>query len=205
MKYRVFRLLKDMVIPVAAGLVGGLFISNLTLDYLDKKLNRMIVAESHSTTAGSIAAVGRIEKVSVAPYVKKTEIAPVQNEEDAAGLTYTDEESQMLLKIAMAEAEDQGVIGKALVMNVVHNRMMSDKFPSSIEEVIFQENQFTPILDGRYFDAIPDSECYEALEMVLNYWDGSNGALYFEVTAEDTWHSNNLEFLFAYGDMSFYR
>lgn len=106
---------------------------------------------------------------------------------DAAGLDFTDEESQMLLKLAMAEAEDQGVIGKAIVMNVVKNRVDSELFPNSIEEVIFQPKQFSPIEDGRYYSAVPDAECYEALEMVLNYWDGSAGALYFEAD----WNENS--------------
>lgn len=128
------------------------------------------------------------------------------SESDPAGLDFTDEESQMLLKLAMAEAEDQGVIGKAIVINVVKNRVDSDKFPNSIEEVIFESKQFSPIEDGRYYTAVPDAECYEALEMVLNYWDGSNGALYFEADwNENSWHRENLQYLFQYGDLIFYK
>ena len=126
--------------------------------------------------------------------------------EGAAGLDFSDEESQMLLKIAMAEAEDQGVIGKALVMNVIKNRVDSDRFPNSIEEVIYQPKQFSPIEDGRYDVAVPDAECYEALEWVLSYWDGSNGALYFEANwNENRWHKENLTNLFQYGDLIFYK
>lgn len=126
--------------------------------------------------------------------------------EGAAGLDLSDEESQMLLKIAMAEAEDQDVIGKALVMNVIKNRVDSDRFPNSIKEVIYQPKQFSPIEDGRYDIAVPDAECYEALEWVLSYWDGSNGALYFEANwNENRWHKENLTNLFQYGDLIFYK
>ena len=90
-------------------------------------------------------------------------------DEDAAGLDFTDEESQMLLKLAMAEAEDQGVIGKALVIRVVKNRVDSETFPNSIEDVIYDPKQFSPVWDGRYDEAVPDAECYEALDLVLNY------------------------------------
>lgn len=125
---------------------------------------------------------------------------------DAAGLDFTDEESQMLLKLAMAEAEDQGVTGKAIVMNVVKNRVDSSEFPNSIEEVIFQPKQFSPILDGRYDKAVPDAEYYEALEMVLNYWDGSAGALYFEAEwNENHWHKESLTRLFQYESMIYYK
>jgi len=125
---------------------------------------------------------------------------------DAAGLDFTDEESQMLLKLAMAEAEDQGTIGKAIVICVVKNRVNSDQFPNSIEEVIFQPGQFSPIEDGRYYEAVPDEECYEALEWVLNNWDSSAGAIYFEANySTASWHRENLEELFTYGDVTFYK
>lgn len=126
--------------------------------------------------------------------------------EDAAGLDFTDEESQMLLKLAMAEAEDQGVIGKALVIRVVKNRVDSEAFPNSIEDVIYDPKQFSPVWDGRYDEAVPDAECYQALEWVLNYWDGSNGALYFEADwNESKWHKENLTELFQYGNLIFYK
>ena len=125
---------------------------------------------------------------------------------DPAGLDFTDEESQMLLKLAMAEAEDQGVIGKALVMRVVKNRVDSEAFPNSIQDVIFEPKQFSPVWDGRYDEAVPDAECYEALEMVLNYWDGTNGATYFEAEwSEGTWHKDNLTELFTYGTVTYYK
>ena len=120
-------------------------------------------------------------------------------------MDFSDEESQMLLKLAMAEAEDQGVIGKALVIRVVKNRVDSEAFPNSIQDVIFEPKQFSPVWDGRYDEAVPDAECYQALEWVLNYWDGSNGALYFEADwNESTWHKDNLTELFQYDNLIFY-
>ncbi len=144
------------------------------------------------------------------PEVNEIEVVATSQEavsgEDAAGLDFSDEESQMLLKLAMAEAENQGVIGKALVMRVVKNRVDSEDFPNSIEEVIFQPKQFSPIEDGRYDAAIPDEECYEALEWVLNYWDGSAGALYFEADySTSSWHRDNLTMLFQYDNLIFYK
>lgn len=125
---------------------------------------------------------------------------------DPAGLDFSDEESQMLLKLAMAEAEDQGVIGKALVMCVVKNRVDSEAFPNSIQDVIYEPKQFSPVWDGRYDEAVPDAECYEALEWVLNYWDGSARALYFEADwNEETWHKDNLTMLFQYDNMIYYK
>lgn len=117
------------------------------------------------------------------------------------------EDSQKLLKIAMAEAEGESVEGKALVMLVVLNRVWSDGFPDSIEGVIFQRNQFSPVREGgRYWTTEPDAGCYEALELVMGGWDESCGALYFEsADNEQGWHSRSLEFLFQYGGHKFYR
>lgn len=116
------------------------------------------------------------------------------------------EESYMLMKIAMAEAEGESVEGKALVMLVVLNRVWSDGFPDTIEEVIFEPGQFAPVREGgRYYTTEPDSECREALELVMKGWDESHGALYFESCENSSWHSENLEFLFRVGNHKFYR
>lgn len=116
------------------------------------------------------------------------------------------EESYMLMKIAMAEAEGESVEGKALVMLVVLNRVWSDGFPNTIEEVIFEPGQFAPVrAGGRYYTTEPDSECREALELVMKGWDESHGALYFESCENSSWHSENLEFLFRVGNHKFYR
>lgn len=116
------------------------------------------------------------------------------------------EDERMLAKIAMAEAEGESVEGKALVILVVLNRVWSDEFPDSIEEVIFQKNQFSPVAEGgRYWTTEPDAGCYEALELVMGGWDESQGAFYFESTGRDGWHSQNLEFLFDFGGHKFYR
>lgn len=58
-----------------------------------------------------------------------------------ASMDWDKDDSYLLCKIAMAEAESEGVKGKALVMLVVLNRVWSNEFPDTIEEVIFQKNQ----------------------------------------------------------------
>lgn len=119
---------------------------------------------------------------------------------------WTAEEAQMLVTLAMAEAEGEDTEGKALVILVVLNRAESDSFPDSIEEVIFQENQFSPAKPGhRYYTVAPNADCWAALEMVESGWDESQGALYFERNAEkETWHSKNLIELFVHGKHTFY-
>ena len=119
---------------------------------------------------------------------------------------FGEEESYLLCKIAMAEAEGEDTYGKALVMNVVINRMHSLEFPDLIEEIIYQENQFSPLSNGRWERSVPDEDCIAALRLVEYGWDESGGALYFESgDAEDSWHMNNLEFVKEYGGHKFYK
>lgn len=129
---------------------------------------------------------------------------------DAGSWRIDSEESEILLRIAMAEAEGESTEGKALVMLVVMNRVGSDMFPDSIEEVVFQNAggtyQFSPVAPGgRYWTAEPDEDCRDALELVLGGWDGSRGAMYFEGCAGESWHSRNLELLFECGGHRFYK
>lgn len=120
-------------------------------------------------------------------------------------LGITSEESYILRKITMAEAEGESIEGKALVICVILNRVRSKDFPNTIEEVIFQKNQFSPVLDGRYYEVDPNADCEEALQMVADGWDESHGALYFESNGKSTWHRDNLEYLFQLGNHYFYR
>lgn len=121
------------------------------------------------------------------------------------------EDSYLLAKIAMAEAEGCNIQTKTLVIMAVLNRVWSDEFPDTIEEVIFQEYngvyQFTPIANGRWDRVEPNEDCWEAVRVVMeSQYDYSGGALYFESCVdEDNWHSRNLEFLYESDGMRFYK
>lgn len=115
-------------------------------------------------------------------------------------------DAYLLAKLAMAESEAEPTETKALVILVALNRVHSDDFPDTVEDVIFESGQFTPVWDGRYDAVEPDAGCWDALDMVLDGWDGSRGALYFrEATGEPCWHNDSLEFLLTSGDTNFYR
>lgn len=161
-------------------------------------------AETFQLSAGVTAV---LEKTVVAGVMEKDPPAGGQAEaaEQICSMEFNPEECYLLAKIAMAEAEGEDLIGKALVIRTVLNRMCSEEFPDTIEEVLYQEGQFTPVGNGRFDRVEPDEECYAALAMVQNGWDESQGALYFEKAAEEsTWHSRNLKELVTYGNQIFY-
>lgn len=127
--------------------------------------------------------------------------------EEEQGIYLNESDAYLLAKIAMAEAEGEDTIGKALVIRTILNRVESDNayFPDTVSEVIFQKDAFTPTKNGRYAAVEPNVDCYAALELVKEGWDESYGALYFERnTTKETWHTENLTKLFVHGNHTFY-
>ena len=118
----------------------------------------------------------------------------------------TNEDRDMLLRIAMAEVGCEDCVDcLALVMRTVLNRVESPLFPNNIYKVIHAENQFSPVASGSFATAKPNDKCHEALDLVINGWDKSQGALYFEACAGSSWHSRNLELLFQHCSTRFYK
>lgn len=98
------------------------------------------------------------------------------------------EEIEMLTRIISGEARGEPLEGQIAVGAVVLNRVLSDDFPDTIEEVIFAEGQFIAIDDG-YYDMHPTEKSYKAAIKALEGEDPSNGAYYFynPVTARTLW------------------
>lgn len=151
------------------------------------------------------------DETTVKPTMKPTEEPPIPTEtaspvcqSEIYSLDWDSDEAYLLAKIAMAEAEDQDTEGKALVICVVLNRVWTEEFTDSIKAVIYQDKQFSPVANGRFDRVEPDQDCWDALLMVEQGWDESQGALYFESESSSTWHREHLQFLFQHGDHMFY-
>lgn len=126
---------------------------------------------------------------------------------DDTGITYN--EAQMLMKIAQAEAEIDGVEGMAMIMAVVLNRVKDPRFPNDIEGVIFQKYkgkyQFSPLEDGRYYNIVPTNECHLALADIEMGKYNHIEAIYFENAGDDCWQAKNCEYLYTVGHHRFYK
>lgn len=60
----------------------------------------------------------------------------------------TEENVRLMSAIIFCEAGSEPYAGKVAVGIVIVNRMRSDKFPNSIENVIYQKGQFSPTRNG---------------------------------------------------------
>jgi len=128
-------------------------------------------------------------------------------------LIITEEDKEVLLRIVEAEATCEDIKGRMLVANVVLNRVVSERFPDNITEVVFQNNgetyQFAPIKDGRYWSVTVSEETIEAVERVLSGEDVSKGALFFAARSMARksamrWFDTSLKFLFRHGVHEFF-
>lgn len=95
-------------------------------------------------------------------------------EEDISNVIEVESEKKYLLaRLVYAEAGSESDEHQQAVASVVLNRMNSDKFPDSIDEVIYQRNplQYACIEDGN-IDKIPDER---AIKNAYYIWD--NGSI----------------------------
>lgn len=90
-------------------------------------------------------------------------------------------ERQLLERLVEAEAGAESMTGKIAVVNVVLNRIKSDDFPDSITDVIYQKNQFEPVVTGIIDSKTPSQESVEAVKRaflgekvvdvdIVNFW-----------------------------------
>lgn len=60
-----------------------------------------------------------------------------------------DDDIYLIALLTVAEAEGEPEEGQRLVIDTVLNRMYSDYFPNTIEEVVYQPGQFASMWNGR--------------------------------------------------------
>ena len=131
--------------------------------------------------------------------VQTAEVPPRTHDIKVNVNEFTYEEAQLLLKIAQAEAGNQGPDGMWLVMSVVLNRRDSEEWPDNIHDVIYQESQFYT----RGMDAAEVTpETHEALARI------ERGDVAPQIIAFEKSNNNSLEKYFCsafqYRDHIFY-
>lgn len=87
-------------------------------------------------------------------------------------------ELDLLAQLIYGEARGEDYLGKVAVGAVVMNRLKSKDFPDTIEEVIFQDRQFSCVQNGK-LNYSYDEEDRKAAEAAFNGEDPTYGALYF--------------------------
>lgn len=123
---------------------------------------------------------------------------------------FSEEDKYLLAKITMAEAGTESLETKIFVIFTILNRVESDYFPDTIEEVVYENHngvyQFTPTASEKWNKVEPNEECWEAVEIANSIeHDPSGGALFFEACKGESWHSRNLELICQSDSVRFYK
>lgn len=114
------------------------------------------------------------------------------------------EDAQMLMKIAQAEAGNQGIEGMAAVMRVVLNRVSSPNYPDSVEEVITQPYQFESYDNGMYEEAEPSAECHLALADLERGLSADREIIGFETVVNGESLKRYFDYAYTIKDHNFY-
>lgn len=83
--------------------------------------------------------------ISSNPIVENVEIHTLEK----SRVDISEKEVHLVARLTAAEAMGESEYGQRLVIDTVLNRVDSNEFPNDIESVIFQNNQFSPVTDGR--------------------------------------------------------
>jgi spore germination cell wall hydrolase CwlJ-like protein len=128
----------------------------------------------------------------------------------------SDGELYLLAKIIECESRYEPYQGKVAVGSVVLNRVMSGKFPNTIEGVIFQKGQFQPVTDGGWESKEPSELSYKAAYEALEGKRpaGENGQsvgnaqffIYEDLAGSGAskWFRDRLKFVTTIGNHDFY-
>lgn len=133
--------------------------------------------------------------------------------EQEAVYELTKRDYEALVRIVEAEAGCEDETGKLLVANVVLNRVKSEDFPDTVEEVVLQKSdgvtQFSPVSTGSFYHVNITEETIDVVNRAIMGEDVSEGALYFAARkyadpGRMRWFDEHLTFLFAYGGHEFF-
>ena len=80
---------------------------------------------------------------------------------------YTEDDFELLARVIEAEAGGESDYHKLCVGTVVMNRVASDKYPNTIEGVIYQPGQYQCVTNS-HINKEPSESSYEAAESILD-------------------------------------
>ena len=81
------------------------------------------------------------------------------------GITLLEEEKYLLAKIIWLEARGESFEGQQAIAEIVLNRLVSDRFPDTIRDVIYAEGQFSTV---KFLDTAKPGELqYKAIECAM--------------------------------------
>lgn len=126
-----------------------------------------------------------------------------QVEPAVTGRTYNEDDLYWLSHAIFAESGNQPMKGRIAVGTVILNRVADPTFPNTVEEVIFQPNQFSPVDNGTIYRD-PDKDSIVAAKLCLDGVKEADDCLYFNVTSMYSWADRARTYYCTIGGHNFY-
>lgn len=140
--------------------------------------------------------------------MQKKEVSKSSQPLKAGAIRITHYERDLLERLVEAEAGGEPYEGKLAVVAVVINRLNSKEFPNTIHGVIYQKNQFSPVVNGS-INCKVSAESKRTVRQVVDegYRSFSPEVVYFlnPDIATSKWIINNRTFVKAIGNHHFYK
>lgn len=100
---------------------------------------------------------------------------------NSTGYIPSSSEIDLLERLVECEAGAEPFEGKIAVVNVIQNRIKSGSFPNNITDIIYEKNQFEPVVTGMIDNRTASKESKEAVKRalkgervidsdILNFW-----------------------------------
>ncbi len=118
---------------------------------------------------------------------------------------YNQDDLFWLSRVIHRESGNQPMEGKMAVGNVVLNRVADPVFPSTVEGVLAQKNQFTTYKSGVLAATDPSESSTIAAKLVMDggVVEETIGALYFD-SGSNSWAARNKDLIATIGGHKFY-
>ncbi len=136
------------------------------------------LARSFNTSVGVIMAANNMEN----SVIRKGDqlLLPINNltPHQILEKTIKSHELNLLARAINGEARGESFIGQIAVGAVIINRVLSNYFPDTFAEVIYQPNQFSAVNDGQ-INLQPTGSAYRAARQAIRGKDPTMGSLYY--------------------------
>lgn len=141
-------------------------------------------------------------EAAVAPILEVAQETIKKEEEKEEDPPISEADQQLIMRVAQAEAGNQGQDGLWLVESVIINRINSPNFPNSAAAVVTQPHQFATVTNGKYKKVKISKEAEEAMARILE-GDIAEYIVGFETTESQKLDAY-FEIAFQYRDHTFY-
>jgi len=175
-KFKLIFAVMLIIIPMSIGCIssfGNNYLYNISVKSIDKTFRSDIITYA-------ILESNKVEviEIKIQPYIRNI----------------TKENLMILTRIVEAEATGSGINEKENVAQCILNRVDGNVFRGdTVEKIVFQKIQFSPIKDGRYYSVTVTDSTIEAVNNILKLIKPKHNALYFKAKWCDSgWFNRNL-------------